>query len=211
MTRSSNFAIVILCAMFWPPISAPAQELAHPANPGSLMRPEIYLDLSQYPRNKPREVKRLPWPLVITITAADTNNNAVTGPITMTTYEEFTGGSFKRQSASIKPPIQADTNAVDSGQPGPETYAGVFELFQGIAVQMEEMDFAVQVFADGANSLRLRCFARVHVKSGTSTQSFEALSTIECRPGREHLLAQFPGVTLRIRATWSRESPYLSE
>ena len=175
------------------------------------MRPEIYLDLSQYPRNRPREVKRLPWPLVITITAVDTNNNAVTGPITVTTYEEFTGSSFKRQSVKVRPAVPADTNDAASAGASPDAGAGLFELLQGISVQMEQMDFAAQVFADGANSLRMRCFARVHLKSGLNTESFEALSTIEGRPGREHLLAQFPGISLRIRATWSRESPYLSE
>ena len=211
MIRVAHFAISALLALLWLPLSATAQVSAQPAQLNSSMRPEIYLDLSQYPRNKPREIKRLPWPLVITITAIDTNNNAVTGPITVTTYEEFTGGSFKRQAVNIKPAAPVDTNAIDSSGAVQNKDAGLFELLQGVAVQMEQMDFAAQVFADGANSLRLRCFARVHIKSGMNTQSFETFTTIESRPGREHLLAQFPGVSLRIRATWSRESPYLSE
>jgi hypothetical protein len=170
------------------------------------VRPEVYLGWSE--DQPPPQPRRLTWPLVLTLTASDTNGQVVAGPMTVTAYEEIAGARFSLRG--LRPAPQAPTPAEEgAASPNPPAQAGVFDVLTGAAITLQELELAAHVIQHGANSLRIRCFVRLHLKENADVRTYETITALECRPGRRALLAAFPGVMLHVTAAWSRESPYL--
>lgn len=188
--------MLVLPWLFCVVANADSETLSSSRRPPIEIRPELYLG---WPKDQPPpQPCRLPWPLVITMSASDTNNMVVIEPVIVTAYEEYVGASLSLRGLRPAPPAS-----------DPAAKTNFFDAITGAVIVLQELDFAANIKQHGANSLRIRCYTRIHMKENVEMRSYQTITTVECRPGRETLLAAFPGVTLRITAAWNRESPYL--
>ncbi len=183
----------------------PCAQAAPPHKPPIEVRPELYLGWTE-DQQQPQP-KRLSWPLVITLVASDTNNQVIAGPITLTAYEEIVGARFSMRDLQ--------TTMQEQDPPGTNhaalqtASADAFDVITTTAIVLHELGLAAQITPHGANSIRLRCFVRLHTKKNVRMRTYETLTAVECRPGRRVTLASFPDVFIHLTAEWSKGSPYL--
>lgn len=181
---------------------APPQPHPHNRKPPVEIRPELYLGWTE--DQQPPQPRRLAWPLILNITASNTNNTPLAGPITMTAYEEIAGARFSLRELKSTTNLDSSTNhLINTSSPN------VFEPITSAVITLQELEFAAHITPHGANTIRMRCYVKLHIKQNVNAQTFETISAIECRPGRNTVLAAFPGVILNITAAWSRDSPHL--
>lgn len=159
------------------------------------VRPELYLGWHQ--KNKRPEIKRLPWLLKITIRGVSTDNQTIAGPLKINTREEFAGINFGQAELTVIPETAA-TNGAASDQNGAKG-----------RIDLQSLDFATQVTHQGANLINLRCYVKLRVIHDQRVATYNTTATLECRPGRETVLAEFPSLKLLLTADW--EGPVLIE
>ncbi len=171
--------LLLLAAGGW--AAAPTDAQLQPIH----IRPELYLGWRQE-QERPR-IKKLPWLLEITIRGATPYNPAAAGPLKISTREEFVGINFGRAELST-PTAPADTVATNTPA--------------APLIELHSLDFAGQVVPEGANLINLRCHVSLRIIQGQRVETYKTLATLECRPGRETVLAEFPGLTLYLTAVW---------
>lgn len=176
-------SILTLCANF-------ASAGQHRKKPSVEIRPEIYLDLGDSWSQSYKE--RLPWPLEITITAVDSENKILAGPMVMVTSENLVGAEFHR-AASIKP-TQTDEEKKEKTK--------TFSTPEGISTILEKLEFAAYVTHEGAYSIYVRGFTRLTIQTDKSSETYQTMTTRECWPKKELVFAEFPGVKLKIKTRW---------
>lgn len=156
-------------------------------NPPIVIRPEFYLDMEE------KEVReRLPWPLEITITAVDASGKILAGPMTVVASEYVVGAEFERAVKTGNP----------DGKEPDEKGTKKFSTPADVSVILESLEFAAHIDYAGAYSIYIKSFVRLKIRSDKTSETYKTMTTRECWPKKEVSLAEFPGVTLKIKTRW---------
>jgi len=202
--------VAVPCSMWAQrPLQSPAVPASSSRQPNR-EQPAVYMGIGWTNAAEPAPVKRLAWPLKITLRAVDARGNTLAGPLRVTTTEEFASSRFGRSELIVTTNTAiTQTQVPNTHVPGGMEMRETVRKVESSRLEIQSLETTFQIHPRGGSVIHIRSDVKVNVTTGARAETYQTTATLECRPDRETVLATFPGLELRLTASWI--SPVLQE